>query len=104
MLEKAVETTADTVVFDLEDAVAPSAKKRHGERSNRRSIHWPTPKVSVRTNPYDRRGRDDVDAVVGDITAPPDSILLPKADPVDTGRDFAWQAIAPSEHPTQKPS
>jgi len=86
MLETAVETAADTVIFDLEDAVAPDSKDeaRRTVQSTLDFLDDPTPDVSVRINPYDRRGREDVDAVVGDVAAPPDSILLPKVDDSET--------------------
>ncbi|WP_415380239.1 HpcH/HpaI aldolase/citrate lyase family protein [Halosimplex sp. TS25] len=82
MLEKAVETAADTVIFDLEDAVAPDSKDeaRRTVQSTLDALDDPTPSISVRVNPYDGRGREDVDAVVGDVRNPPDSILLPKVD------------------------
>ncbi|QZP38289.1 HpcH/HpaI aldolase/citrate lyase family protein [Halobaculum magnesiiphilum] len=92
MLKKAVETGADTVVFDLEDAVAPAAKE--GARATVRSmlddLDDPTPDVAVRINPYDLSGPADVAAVVGETERPPDSILLPKvndAEPVEALRD-----------------
>ncbi|WP_436926797.1 HpcH/HpaI aldolase/citrate lyase family protein [Halosimplex amylolyticum] len=82
MLEKAVETAADTVIFDLEDAVAPDAKDeaRRTVQSTLDALDDPEPRLSVRINPYDHTGREDVDAVVGDVRNPPDSILLPKVD------------------------
>lgn len=82
MLENAVETAADTVIFDLEDAVAPAAKERARRtvRSMLDDLGDPTPNVAVRINPYDLSGSDDVDAVVGEAATPPESILLPKVD------------------------
>ncbi|AUV80861.1 CoA ester lyase [Salinigranum rubrum] len=92
MMDKAVETAADTVIFDLEDAVAPGSKAAARERvaSTLDALDDPTPSISVRINPYDLSGPEDVDAVVGDVNAPPDSIVLPKVDegtPVETLSD-----------------
>jgi citrate lyase subunit beta/citryl-CoA lyase len=82
MLEKAVETAADTVVFDLEDAVAPAAKAqaRRTVQATLDDLDDPAPNIAVRINPYERSGRDDVDAVVDAVATPPDSVLLPKVD------------------------
>ncbi|MFC6784510.1 HpcH/HpaI aldolase/citrate lyase family protein [Halobaculum halobium] len=82
MLETAVETDTDAVIFDLEDAVAPDAKAeaRRTVRSALDDLTDPTPSIMVRVNPYDRTGRADVDAVVGDVADPPDGIVLPKVD------------------------
>jgi len=82
MLENAVETAADTVIFDLEDAVAPASKEaaRRTVQSTLDALDDPDPNVAVRVNPYDLSGRADVDAVVGDVATPPDSVLLPKVD------------------------
>jgi len=85
MLETAVETAADTVIFDLEDAVAPASKEqaRRTVQSTLDALDDPAPNVAVRVNPYDLSGRADVDAVVGDVATPPDSVLLPKVDDAD---------------------
>lgn len=85
MLENAVETAADTVIFDLEDAVAPASKEaaRRTVQSTLDALDDPVPNVAVRVNPYDRSGPEDVDAVVGDVATPPDSVLLPKVDDAD---------------------
>lgn len=82
MLENAVETAADTVIFDLEDAVAPASKAqaRRTVQSTLDALDDPDPNVAVRVNPYHLSGREDVDAVVGDVATPPDSVLLPKVD------------------------
>ena len=86
MMEKAVETDADTVIFDLEDAVAPAAKTEAREtvRSLLDDLRIESPERCVRINPYDDGGRADVEAVVGDVSAPPDSIALPKVDDATT--------------------
>ena len=85
MLENAVETAADTVIFDLEDAVAPASKEaaRRTVQSTLDALDDPVPNVAVRVNPYDRSGPEDVEAVVGDVATPPDSVLLPKVDDAD---------------------
>ena len=86
MMEKAVETDADTVIFDLEDAVAPAAKAEAREtvRSLLDDLRIETPERCVRINPYDDGGRADVEAVVGGVSTPPDSIALPKVDDAAT--------------------
>ena len=88
MLENAVQTAADTVIFDLEDAVAPASKEgaRRTVQSALDDIDDPAPNVAVRVNPYDLAGRADVDAVVGDVATPPDSVL-DDADPVEALHD-----------------
>ena len=85
MLENAVETAADTVIFDLEDAVAPASKEqaRRTVQSTLDALDDPVPNIAVRVNPYDLSGREDVDAVVDDVATPPDSVLLPKVDDAD---------------------
>ena len=82
MMEKAVETDADTVIFDLEDAVAPAAKTEAREtvRSLLDDLRIEGPERCVRINPYDDGGRADIEAVVGDVSTPPGSIALPKVD------------------------
>ena len=86
MMEKAVETAADAVVFDLEDAVAPDAKAdaRRTVRSMLDSLDDPTPAVNVRINPYGRSGRTDVERVLDDLEPPPDGVLLPKVEDAET--------------------
>ena len=66
MLENAVETGADTVIFDLEDAVAPGAKAeaRRTVRATLDALDDPAPTIAVRINPYGMGGRADVDAIV----------------------------------------
>lgn len=85
MLEKAVRTDADAVIFDLEDAVAPDEKgaARRTVLETLDALDDPTPAVSVRVNPYERSGRDDVAAVVGEASSPPEFVVLPKAEGAD---------------------
>lgn len=82
MMEKAIETDADTVIFDLEDAVAPEVKPeaRQTVQSLLNDRHNPDPERCVRINPYDEGGRADIEAVVGTVSTPPGSIALPKVD------------------------
>ena len=77
---KAVASGADALILDLEDAVAPAAKG-----AARRAVaaylagQRPGPAVLVRINPLD--GDDvahDLAALAG--AAPPDAIMLPKAE------------------------
>ncbi len=86
MMEKAVGTDADTVIFDLEDAVAPAAKDaaRGTVGALLDDLSGTEPDLCVRINPYDRRGRTDVEAVVGGVSTPPDAIALPKVDTPET--------------------
>lgn len=79
MLQNAGIYGADTVIFDLEDAVAISEKDaaRHLVYQAIKSIKYPC-EVAVRINhistPY---GRDDLDLI---LAAKPDLIRLPKAE------------------------
>ncbi|GGJ05874.1 CoA ester lyase [Halobellus salinus] len=86
MMETAVGTDADTVIFDLEDAVAPAAKDdaRGTVQSLLNDLGGTEPARCVRINPYDRRGRTDVESVVGAVSTPPDAIALPKVDTPET--------------------
>ena len=86
MMEKAVGTDADTVIFDLEDAVAPAAKDdaRGTVQALLDDLGGTEPDRCVRINPYDRRGRTDVEAVVRGVSTPPDAIALPKVDTPET--------------------
>jgi citrate lyase subunit beta/citryl-CoA lyase len=86
MMEKAVETDADVVIFDLEDAVAPdeTAGARETVRAMLDALEEPDPHVSVRINPYDRSGKADVEAVVGEADSPPESVVLPKVETAAT--------------------
>ncbi|WP_433632134.1 HpcH/HpaI aldolase/citrate lyase family protein [Halomicrococcus sp. NG-SE-24] len=86
MMEKAVESGADAVIFDLEDAVAPVARDdaRRSVRETINALTEPDPSISVRINPYDRDGPRDIDAVVSDGESLPDSVVLPKVDGYET--------------------
>lgn len=83
LLRKAPESGADTVVFDLEDGVAPSEKKT--ARATVADIVAeiePACELCVRINPLGRGAREDLDAVVRESA--PDMIALPK---VESGDD-----------------
>jgi citrate lyase subunit beta/citryl-CoA lyase len=82
MLEKAVDSAADAVIFDLEDAVAPAAREaaRRTVRETIGGLDDPAPAICVRITPYDREGPDDVEAVVRDGDRVPDGVVLPKVD------------------------
>jgi citrate lyase subunit beta/citryl-CoA lyase len=82
MLEKAVASSADTVIFDLEDAVAPGAREtaRRTVREVVDELDDPEPSISVRINPYDREGPADLEVLVGAGERRPDSIVLPKVE------------------------
>ena len=79
LLEKAPETGADVVVFDLEDAVVPDRKDRARETVADAVADTGTGEVCVRINPLGAGGRADLDA----LEQPPDSVMLPKVDGPD---------------------
>ncbi|GAA5433840.1 HpcH/HpaI aldolase/citrate lyase family protein [Haloarcula japonica] len=82
MMEKAVDSGADVVIFDLEDAVAPAARDeaRRAVRETIEALENPAQSISVRINPLDRDGSKDVDAVIRDAETLPDSVVLPKVE------------------------
>lgn len=86
MMEKAVDSGADAVIFDLEDAVAPAARDeaRRAVRETIDALGDPAPSIGVRINPFDRGGPEDVDAVVRDGETLPDSVVLPKVESAET--------------------
>lgn len=84
LLRKAPDAGADVVVFDLEDAVAPSEKATAREAVGEVLAELePDCELSVRINPLGDGGRADLDTVpVEEDSA--DSIMLPKvASPAD---------------------
>ncbi|MFC5369081.1 HpcH/HpaI aldolase/citrate lyase family protein [Salinirubrum litoreum] len=85
MHQKAVDSGADAVIFDLEDAVAPAARAtaRRTVRETLDGLDDPDPSISVRITSYDREGPSDVEAVVRDAERLPDSVVLPKVDRPD---------------------
>ncbi|MGB9966353.1 HpcH/HpaI aldolase/citrate lyase family protein [Halobacterium hubeiense] len=86
MMRKAVDSGADAVIFDLEDAVAPAARDeaRQAVRETIDTLGNTTPSISVRINPVNRDGLQDVDAVIRDSESLPDSVVLPKVDCAET--------------------
>jgi citrate lyase subunit beta/citryl-CoA lyase len=82
LMHKAPRSGADTIVFDLEDAVAPDAKTdaREAVRAVLTDEQFdPDAEVCVRVNPAGAGQSADVDAVA-DLDARLDAVLVPKAD------------------------
>lgn len=78
LLEKAPESGADVVVFDLEDAVAPGKKDEARETVSAVIATLDTDcELCVRINPLDAGGREDL-SVLLENTAAFDSLMLPK--------------------------
>ena len=77
-LRKAVDTDADVVVFDLEDAVVPDRKAaaRETVRAALEAVVPADPEVCVRVNPIDRGAAEDVAVALAGQA--PDSVMLPK--------------------------
>ncbi|WP_440990235.1 HpcH/HpaI aldolase/citrate lyase family protein [Haloarchaeobius baliensis] len=105
LMRKAPGTGADTIVFDLEDAVAPARKDeaREAVRDVLTDPDFdPDAEVCVRVNPVEGPGATaeaDVEALFGegDAAARPDALMLPKCtdgDDVD-----ALDALVPGETP-----
>lgn len=102
MMRKAPGTGADTVVFDLEDAVAPGSKE-----TARSAVHEvlsdpafdPDCEVAVRVNPIGVAAAADLAAVVGpDVRL--DSVMLPK---VERGPDVDALERLLAEHDRSLP-
>ncbi|MCG1002442.1 MULTISPECIES: CoA ester lyase [Halobacterium] len=86
LLRKAPQTGADTVVFDLEDAVAPARKTE--ARTAVQSVladpeFDPDCEVCVRVNPLGSGARDDVATVLAGENPRLDAVVLPKATAAD---------------------
>ena len=79
LLRKAVETSADTVVFDLEDAVAPDSRAaaRASVREALAGLDTDC-EVCVRVSPPGRGAAADLDVVLDGVA--PDGLVLPKAE------------------------
>ena len=75
LMRKAPETGADTVVFDLEDAVAPDRmdEAREAVAAALEALDGDT-ELCVRVNPLGQGGGADLDA----LNRAPDSVMLPK--------------------------
>lgn len=86
LMRKAPNAGADVVVFDLEDAVAPTNKAEARERVRTVvSDIDPDCELCVRLNPLDDGGRDDL-AALGEAVADVDSLMLPKVSGADDVR------------------
>jgi citrate lyase subunit beta/citryl-CoA lyase len=91
LLRTAPTTGADTVVFDLEDAVAPGRKAEAGAavRAVLAALDADC-EVCVRVRPPGGGAADDLDAVLdGDARAGLDALVLPKAESADDVADLA---------------
>ncbi|MDH3228403.1 MAG: CoA ester lyase [Alphaproteobacteria bacterium] len=87
-LEKARTLSADALILDLEDAIAPDAKlaARQGILDALEAGGWGRREILVRVNGLESEwGRDDVAAMAGSGA---DAILLPKVESVETIRDL----------------
>ena len=83
MMRKSLSTDADAVVFDLEDAVAPTAKVAAREATAEMLAETDSDKeLGVRINPLENGGFDDVRAIAGGETDP-DMIVLPMVETVE---------------------
>jgi len=85
LLRKATETEADTVVFDLEDGVAPDRKGRAREAVGEALGTIEAGEVCVRVNPLGAGGRADLDA----LSTSPDGVVVPKVDAAADVRGLA---------------
>ena len=82
-LRKAVESDADVVVFDLEDAVRPGGKAaaRDTVRTALADVVPADCEVAVRVNPVGEGAAEDIErALAGPV---PDSVVLPKTTDAD---------------------
>ncbi len=88
LLEKAPKSGADVVVFDLEDAVAPSAKEtaRDAVRGVASDSDFDC-ELCVRINPLDSDGHQDLDALES-VLEQVDSLMLPKVSSADDVREL----------------
>lgn len=99
-IEKARTLPADALIFDLEDAVAPSAKAEARERvcAAARSGGYGKRQIVIRTNPLNTRwGYEDL---VAAATSGATAVLLPKvesADIVHQSEQILTAASAPAE-------
>jgi citrate lyase subunit beta/citryl-CoA lyase len=98
LLEKAPDARADTVVFDLEDAVVPGQKAAARDAvANILGGLDADCEVCVRVNPLGQGGRDDLAAIA---ETPPDSVMLPK---VGAAADIETLADALADHDLDLP-
>lgn len=83
LLRKAPSAGADVVVFDLEDAVAPTRKDDARQHvSDAVSELDPECELCVRINPFGSGGRADIDTL-GPALSDVDSLMLPKVSEPD---------------------
>lgn len=85
LLYKAAESGADTIVFDLEDAVAP-ARKQHAREAVSAVLcdpsFVPAPEVCVRVNGTDELETEDIEAITaGDAQV--DAVMIPNVESPD---------------------
>ncbi|ELZ22787.1 citryl-CoA lyase [Halosimplex carlsbadense 2-9-1] len=94
LLRKAPTTGADTVVFDLEDAVAPGRRAEAGATVARVLADLDADcEVCVRVRPPGWGAADDLQAVLGgDARSGLDALVLPKAESADDVTDLAGLA------------
>jgi citrate lyase subunit beta/citryl-CoA lyase len=98
LLEKAPDARADTVVFDLEDAVVPGQKAAARDAvANILGSLDADCEVCVRVNPLGQGGREDIAAIA---ETPPDSVMLPK---VGAAADIETLADALADHDLDLP-
>lgn len=92
MVEKSLRSDADMIVLDIEDAVAPSQKQTAGETIrdvlNETSADEITVEVTVRINPLETRGEQDL-ANIADASDKIAGIVLPKVRGAGTVEDLA---------------
>ena len=104
LMRKAPGTGADTIVFDLEDAVAPARKDEAREAVLEvlsDPEFDPDAEVCVRVNPVEGPGAtadEDIEALFGGMNAAcPDAFMLPKC--TDGADVDALDALVPGETP-----
>jgi len=94
LLSKAVEAGADSVVFDLEDAVTPGEREQAREHVRDALAGVETDvEVCVRPSPPDRGARADLEVVLDGVE--PDALVCPK---VSSGDDVTDLSDMASEH------
>lgn len=95
-LEKAKALPADTLILDLEDAVAPESKEvaRRQIAEAVRSGAYGRRELVVRINAAETLWRDDIEALCGGRSegARPPTLLLPKAERVESVEDVLAEA------------
>ena len=97
---KAMETTAEAVILDLEDAVAEERKPQARNEVLAFLAGRPAqgPRIAVRINPLNRRvGLEDL-AALAQLWTPPDYVVVPKAEePVELA--LAAQVLGETPRP-----